>query len=185
MTHGQFLQELARDDEIIAGRIDSRFVGPSMNPLSESQDYDPFFPSIGPAITAGFRDYYRRELGVEIDDEYVVMARAWTKWDWGHAQPGANRETQTPFPNVLPDLAYAMKTNPGLGVLLQQGYYDLATPYFHAQYYMRHLDIPAETRERIRVEYYEAGHMMYTHPPSMKAYREHLAGFIRDTDRLN
>jgi carboxypeptidase C (cathepsin A) len=184
VSHEQFLQELGRDDRTITGRIDSRFVGPSLNPLAESQDYDPFFPSIGPAFAAGFNDYYRRELGVEVDDEYVVMARAWMKWDMTHQQPGSNGIFPVPFPNVLPDLAHAMKMNPGLGVLVQQGYYDLATPYFHAQYYMRHLDVPAEARERIHMEYYEAGHMMYVHPPSMEKYREDLVGFIRETDRV-
>jgi carboxypeptidase C (cathepsin A) len=106
------------------------------------------------------------------------------KWDWKHAQPGASAIFAPPFPNVLPDLAHAMKMNPGLGVLVQQGYYDLATPYFTTDYYMKHLDIPAEARERIRVENYEAGHMMYVHPQSMVKYREDLVRFIRDTDRL-
>jgi carboxypeptidase C (cathepsin A) len=184
VSHGQFLQELQRDDRLIAGRIDSRFVGPSMDALAESQDYDPFFPSIGPPFTAGFQDYYRRELEFETDDEYVVMAQAWRTWDWKHAQPDIQGVFSPPYPNVLPDLAHAMKMNPGLGVLVQQGYYDLATPYFTAGYYMKHLDIPAEARQRIRVEYYEAGHMMYVHPESMKKYREDLAAFIRETDRL-
>jgi carboxypeptidase C (cathepsin A) len=184
VTHGQFLQELFRDEEIIAGRIDSRFTGPSLDPLSESQDYDPFFPSIGPAFVAGFNDYYRRELEVSIDDKYVVMARAGEKWDWKHVQPGSSGVFAPPFPDVLPDLAHSMKMNPGLGVLVQQGYYDLATPYFITDYYLKHLDVPADARQRIRVAHYEAGHMMYTHPPSRKRYREDLARFIREYDRV-
>ncbi len=184
VTHNQFLQELFRDDEMVVGRIDSRFTGPSLNPLSESQDYDPFFPSIGPALTAGFNDYYRRELGVTVEDDYVIMADAWRTWDWKHAQPGTSGVFAPPFPNVLPDLAHAMKMNPGLGVLVQQGYYDLATPYFTTDYYIKHLDVPKEARQRIRVAYYEAGHMMYTHPPSMKLYRDDLSRFIRDFDRI-
>lgn len=39
-------------------------------------------------------------------------------------------------------------------------------------------------RERIRLAYYEAGHMMYLHEPSLQNYRDDLARFIRDTDRL-
>ena len=38
--------------------------------------------------------------------------------------------------------------------------------------------------ERIQLENYEAGHMMYVHPQSMKKYREDLVRFIRETDRL-
>jgi len=185
VSHEQFLQELGRDENTVTGRIDARFVGPSLDPLAERQDYDPLFPSIGPAFTAGFKDYYRRELEFDVDDEYVVMAEAWKGWDWKHAAPGSGGVFVPPFPNVLPDLAHAMKMNPGLGVLVQQGYYDLATPYFIADYYLRHLDIPAEARKRIRLEHYEAGHMMYVHPASMQKFRDDLAGFIRDTDRLD
>lgn len=54
VDHQQFLQELKRNNRLIAGRIDSRFIGPAINPLSETMDYDPFFPSVGPAYTAAF-----------------------------------------------------------------------------------------------------------------------------------
>ena len=57
MSHPQFLQELKRAERMIAGRIDSRFVGPAVNPLSEKMDYDPFFPAVAPAYTAAFLDY--------------------------------------------------------------------------------------------------------------------------------
>jgi carboxypeptidase C (cathepsin A) len=69
-------------------------------------------------------------------------------------------------------------------VLVQQGYYDLATPTLATKHYIAHLDIAPEARQRIRMEYYEAGHMMYLHEPSMKKFRTDLATFIRDTDRL-
>ena len=183
VSHDRFLQELARDKRIIAGRIDSRFAGGSLNPLSESMDYDPFFPSVGPAFKAAFNDYYRRELEFRHDDDYVVSAGAGESWDWNHRQPDASF-WDTPSPNVLPDLSQAMTMNPGLHLLVQQGYYDLATPYFATEYYVEHLDIPREARSRIRLELYEAGHMMYVHPPSMEKYREDLARFIRESDRV-
>ena len=47
-----------------------------------------------------------------------------------------------------------------------------------------HLRITPEARQRIRIEHYEAGHMMYLHGPSMQKFRDDLAGFIRETDRL-
>jgi carboxypeptidase C (cathepsin A) len=34
------------------------------------------------------------------------------------------------------------------------------------------------------VKYYDAGHMMYVHGPSMQQFRDDLVGFIRETDRL-
>lgn len=180
VSHGQFLQELARDQRIITGRIDSRFRGPSMNPLGEAMDYDPFFPSVGPAYTAGFLSYMHGDLAFGQDETYAVSAFG-VNWDWKHADPDGNR---MPWADLRGDLAAAITQNPGLHVLVQQGYYDLATPITATRHDMAHLDIPAEARERIRMAYYEAGHMMYLHEPSIAKFRKDLAAFIRDTDRL-
>ena len=182
VSHPQFLQELKRADRKIAGRIDSRFVGPAVNPLAELMDYDPFFPAIGPAFTAGFLDYLHTELKFGKDESYKVSAFE-IKWDWQHKPPGSGG-WMSPFPNTVPDLAHAMTMNPGLHVLIQQGYYDLATPYLATKHDMEHLDIPQEARKRIRLELYEAGHMMYLHAASLAKFRDDLARFIRDTDRI-
>jgi carboxypeptidase C (cathepsin A) len=182
VRHPQFLQELKRDQRLIAGRIDSRFVGPSVNPLAESMDYDPFFPAIGPAYTAAFLDYLHTELKFGRDEEYRVSAFD-VKWDWTHKQPGKGEWFVGP-PNTVPDLARAMTMNPGLHVLVQQGWYDLATPHLVMKHDIDHLRITPEARQRIRIEHYEAGHMMYLHGPSMQKFRDDLAGFIRETDRL-
>lgn len=176
VDHQQFLQELKRNDRLIAGRIDSRFIGPSVNPLSESMDYDPFFPAVGPAYTAAFFDYLHNELEFGRDEEYKTTA--WPlDWDWSHRDPDGNQQVAV---NLLPDLSRAMIMNPGLKLHIQQGYYDLATPYAATNYYIRHLDIPAEARNRIRYDLYPAGHMMYLHEESMQAYRDDLAAFIVD-----
>jgi carboxypeptidase C (cathepsin A) len=182
VSHTQFLQELQRGERRIAGRIDSRFVGPAVNPLAEHMDYDPFFPAVAPAYTAAFLDYLYGELGFERTEEYRVSAFD-VKWDWKHKQPGAD-DWFFGAANTVPDLARAMTMNPGLHVLVQQGWYDLATPYFVMKHDLDHLHITPEARSRIQVEYYEAGHMMYLHQPSMRKFRDDLAGFIKATDRL-
>jgi len=182
VSHPQFLQELKRGQRLIAGRIDSRFVGPSLNPLAEHMDYDPFFPAIGPAYTAAFLDYLHNELKFGRDEEYRVSAFD-VKWDWTHKQPGAGEWFVGP-PNTVPDLSRAMTMNPGLHVLVQQGWYDLATPHLVMKHDIEHLRIAPEARKRIRIEHYDAGHMMYVHGPSMQKYRDDLARFIQETDRL-
>jgi carboxypeptidase C (cathepsin A) len=182
VSHPQFLQELMRGNRLIAGRIDSRFVGPAVNPLGETMDYDPFFPAIGPAFTAAFLDYLHSELKFGKDENYQVSAFD-VEWDWKHQRPG-NHNGFSPIPNTVPDLAMAMTMNPGLHVLVQQGWYDLATPYLAMKSDLDHLDITPKARQRIRVEYYDAGHMMYVHEPAMKKFRDDLAAFIRATDRL-
>jgi len=182
VTHPQFLQELMRDEREIAGRIDSRFIGPATNPLGETMDYDPFFPAVGPAFTAAFMTYLHDELELRTDFEYRFSGGT-SDWNWEHAMPGA-RGWATPWADLRPDLAMAMTMNPGLHVLVQQGWYDLATPALATKHDIAHLDIPPGARDRIRMEFYEAGHMMYLHGPSMRKFREDLASFIRETDRL-
>lgn len=182
VTHPQFLQELNRDDRLIAGRIDSRFIGPSVNPLGESMDYDPFFPAVGPAFTAAFMDYMYNVLEFGNGEEYQFSGGT-SNWDWKHAPPG-NRGWATPWADLRPDLAMALTMNPGLHLLVLQGYYDLATPALATKHDIEHLDISPGTRERVQIEYFEAGHMMYLHAPSMEKFRDDLVTFIRDTDRL-
>ena len=80
-------------------------------------------------------------------------------------------------------LAMALTTNPGLHLLVQQGYYDMATPIGATRFDVNSLSIPAEARGRIHMRYYEAGHMMYLHEPSLEQYRRDLAEFIRETDQ--
>ena len=183
--HQQFLQELQRDNRIVTGRIDSRFLGPAVNPLGEAMDYDPFFPSVGPAFTAGFLDYLHNELDFGKDETYQVSAfgAVGSNWDWKH-QPPSGSGWAVPWADLRPDLAMAMTTNPGLHLLVQQGYYDMATPIGATRFDIAHLDIPAEARDRIVMAYYEAGHMMYLHQPSLEKFREDLAAFVRETDRL-
>lgn len=182
VSHTQFLQELLREQRQVTGRIDSRFLGPGMNPLAETMEYDPFFPAVGPAFTAAFLDYMHTELGFGRDEEYIVTARG-LEWDWKH-RPPSSRGWVTPFANTGPDLAAAMVANPGLHVLVQQGWYDLATPHLATRHDLDHLRLPPTARSRIRIESYEAGHMMYLHGPSMVKFKDDLAGFVRASSRL-
>jgi carboxypeptidase C (cathepsin A) len=186
VSHVQFLQELLRARGLIAGRIDSRYSGPSLNPLNDEMDYDPFFPAIGPAYTAGFREYLHSELKFDVPDAYVVSGGLYRKWDWSHKQPGVNdgEEGKQPVTNLLPDLALALTTNPGLQLLVEQGRFDLATPAYALKYNLDHLRLPPGARERVHVNYHDAGHMMYLNSTAARQFRDNVVGFIRNTDRL-
>ena len=176
ISHQQFAQELLRDRKLIAGRIDSRFTGNSLNLLSEEMDYDPMFTSVGPAFISNFLDYYHNDLKFGRNKDYTVSGQLFKKWDWAHSRPGGM--FPNPSPNTMPDLSRAMNDNPELRVLVQQGYYDLATPAFATEYMMDHLTIAEEQQKNITVELYDAGHMMYLHPPSLVRYKKDLASFI-------
>ncbi len=182
ISHQQFLQELKRDERMITGRIDSRFIGPSVNPLSEEMDYDPFFPAVGPAFTAAFLNYMHDVLDFGREETYQIMGGV-RDWDWEHRPPNS-RGWAVPWANLRGDLAMALTMNPGLHLLVQQGYYDLATPTLATKHDIDHLDITPEARERVRLELYEAGHMMYLHEASRRKFRQDLASFVVATDQL-
>lgn len=175
----RFAKELLRERGKVVGFIDSRFTGDSISHIAESSSYDPFFPAVGPAFTATFNDYYREQLGVKTDREYITSGDLWAKWDHRHAQPGAGEFGKLPIANTGVDLNHAMIQNPKLRVLVQQGYFDLATPYGATQYFLDHMELPSELRDNITVEHYEAGHMMYINPDSMEKFSRVLAEFVR------
>jgi carboxypeptidase C (cathepsin A) len=180
VTHGQFVKELLRDREQTAGRIDSRYAGRSFDLLGDQMSYDPQAAAITPAYTASFLDYYHNELGFGRDMEYKVSGGVWPRWDWRHSPPGG-QSFKLPFPNTSVDLARALGKSPGTKLLVQQGYYDLATPQLATEYYVEHMDLQPAQRENVTLEYYEAGHMMYLHEPSLVKYKQDLARFIRSS----
>jgi carboxypeptidase C (cathepsin A) len=83
--------------------------------------------------------------------------------------------------NVMPDIADAMKYNPNLKILLNGGYYDLATPYYEGWYEMHQLPIPENLANNIQYRYYQSGHMVYAHEQSLKELHDNVAAFIRQT----
>ncbi len=179
--HFAFTQELLRDQDIVVGRVDSRFSGRSLNRLGENMAYDPFSTGVGPAFTAGFMHYLTNDLDFKKERDYVVSGGLWQNWDWLHTLPSGQ---QTLITNTAIDLATTMTLYPHMKVLIQQGYYDLATPHFVMEYVVNHMDLDDEQRERISIEMYESGHMMYVHPPSLQKYKLDLAKFISDNDGL-
>ena len=82
------------------------------------------------------------------------------------------------FPNTAPDLREAMIQNPHLKVLFANGIFDLATPFFAAEYTAQHLNLPSEIQNNIEFSYYEAGHMMYFHRPSHVKLTKDIFEFI-------
>ena len=177
---GEFEKNLQDDSNTTTGRLDTRFSGPTMDPLSKEADYDPQSAAISSAYVSALNDYVRGKLHYGMDMTYKASISLWKTWDYLHQPPG---ETQ-PVPqatNTMPDLASAMKYNPQLRILLTGGYFDLATPYFEGIYEMNHLQIPARLRDNISYRYYQSGHMVYAHQESLKALHDDVADFIKTT----
>lgn len=180
---GEFEKNLQDDTDTTTGRLDTRFSGPTMDPLSKEAEYDPQSAAISSAYVSAFNDYVRKALHYGQDKTYRAEIELWKTWDFKHKPPGAPRPLQQST-NTMPDLASAMKYNPDLRVFLAGGYFDLATPFFEGWYEMHHLPMPERLQEHIEYHYYQSGHMVYAHQESLKAIHDDAAKFIHATDHL-
>ena len=181
---GEFEKTLQDDTGTTTGRLDTRFSGPTIDPLSKEADYDPQSAAISSAYVSAYNDYARKELKFGDDKTFKPGADLWRHWDFKHQPPGASEPQSGGAPNVMLDLATAMKYNPNLKVQLDAGYFDLATPFFEGVYEMKHLPIPAKLQANIEYKFYDSGHMVYAHDASLKALHDNVAAFIRKTDNL-
>ena len=180
---GMFEQNLQGATDTATGRLDSRFSGPTMDPLSKEVDYDPQGAAISSAYVSAFNDYVRKELDFGKDRQFKPEIELWKSWDNKHTLPGDDQPSETAA-NVMPDLAAALKYNPDLKVMLNAGYFDLGTPFFEGQYEMHHLDIPLKLQDNIQFRLYKSGHMVYAHQASLRELHDNVAAFIRETDNL-
>jgi carboxypeptidase C (cathepsin A) len=182
---GAFSKMVQDPEGLTTGRLDSRYQGPDLDPLSENAEYDPQSNAISAAYTTAINQYLRTELRFGRDLTYKPSAYGDGNfsWDMRHQFPGgppAGRGEGAP--NVMPDLAYSMKANPKMRVMVAGGYFDLATPFFEGIYEMRHLPIPQNLQQNISYKYYQAGHMVYVNEGVLKQFHDDVANFVRGTE---
>jgi carboxypeptidase C (cathepsin A) len=176
VTEAEYTAELLRDRRETVGRLDSRFLGGTFDPLTQNAEYDPQSASIEAAYTAAFLDYYHRELNFPTDRDYRVFGpeSLFGAWDFKHRAPGG----QQGYVNTGPDLAHALQFNPKLRVLVLSGNFDLATPFLATEYTLSHLGLPPEARQRIATRYYDAGHMMYVNEDALRQMKADVGAFL-------
>jgi carboxypeptidase C (cathepsin A) len=180
IEYGAFQKELLSPDDLTTGTLDTRFTGATLDPLSKVSQYDPQSAAISSAYVAAFNSYVRQSLNYAGDTPYKPEIDAYGSWDYKHQAPGAPRPLIA-LPNVLPDLAAAMKRNPDLKVMVNGGYYDVSTPYYEGWFEMHHLPIPSALQQNVEYHYYESGHMVYAHLPSLKELHDNVVAFIKKT----
>jgi carboxypeptidase C (cathepsin A) len=174
----QFMAELQRSRGLVTGRLDACFSGPTLDPLTEYGQYDPQETAISGPFTAAFDTYVREDLKFGKDQSYEIESeQAGNGWDWkrrgGHEYgfPGA--------PNLEDDLTQALVSNAHLQVQVENGLYDLATPFFGTEHTVSHLRLPENLRSHIHLEYYDAGHRMYLREPDLGKLKSNVASFIQ------
>ncbi len=174
-------KNLLADEDKITGRLDTRFSGFDMDPLSKTPKYDPHGATFQAAFVGAWNNYLRTTLNYGKDVEYFPAGPGIiNQWDFRHLVPGSDFNRAI-FANVMPDLAQAMIFNPKLKVQLNMSYFDLGTPFFEGIYEMHHLPMPVELQDNISYNIYKSGHMVYLNIPILKELHDNVANFINDT----
>lgn len=178
-----FRRRLLGDTDESTGRYDSRYT------LDELQ---PLLPMNGPtnagatssaimgALTASFNDYLERRLNYHEDRQYTQLSlEIFRAWDWKYNPPvQVLLGWGSMFLNVAPALARAMGNDPELELMVNNGYFDMATPFFATEYSLRHAPLPKDAWKRITTDYYLCGHMLYLNPKVSPVLDQNINKFI-------
>jgi carboxypeptidase C (cathepsin A) len=164
----RFGKELLRERDRTIGRYDSRFTGIDADEAGERPEYDPSGAIVFGPFTAAINDHLRNDLKFEDDQVYEILTGNVQPWNYGRTRG---------YPDASDTLRETMSANPFLKLFLALGYYDLATPPATVVYSVEHMRLPSELQKNITAHYYEGGHMMYIHEPSIKKLRDDLEDF--------
>ena len=180
-----FMRRGVGDQGPMSGRYDSRFTSPELQPLLTvpgRTSQDPSDTAINGALAATFDNYLAQTLHYTSNRLYKQSSgEVFKKWDWKYRSPinamGAG-VGYTASPNVAPALARAMNNDPGMLVMFNNGYYDMATPFYATDYTVSHMAIPPDQRSRVHFYYYPVGHMLYVNLKAMPALQKNIDTFI-------
>jgi carboxypeptidase C (cathepsin A) len=168
---GRFNKELLREQKRTTGRLDSRFTGIDSTAGGERPEFDPSMTAIRPPYTAAFNQYVSGQLGYKTDAVYHILGG-------GFASPW-NMNAENTYADTSVALRSAFSKNPYLKVFVAYGYYDMATPYFAAEYTIDHMNLDPSLKQNIKTAYYEAGHMMYIDVKSLSKLKQDVVAFIQ------
>lgn len=169
----KFTHYLLLDQKLRVGRLDGRFTGVDPDGLLDTPFHDPTEPAILPPYTSVFNNYVRAELGYKSDMPYNVFIQDpefEKNWNWGSGVEG--------FPDTAAALRQALVKNPYLKVLVMEGHYDLATPFFAANYTIDHLNLNQQFRKNISFATYDSGHMVYLSSEALQKFKNDQASFV-------
>jgi carboxypeptidase C (cathepsin A) len=181
----RFRKELLRDQGKTIGRLDARFTGTDVDDAGDTPEYDAADRALSGPYIGALNAYLFGTLGYKTRLSYrpnYYPAVQGGKWDQKHSAPGSRGQKMGLADTAL-DLSQAMRENPRLKVLSMNGYYDMATPFFGAEYDLKHMSLPAELRPNLSFTYYESGHMVYVNPAVRSQFTRDMGAFIDTASR--
>ena len=174
----RYYKELLRNENKLIGWFDARVTGFDQNQVSEFASYDPSLSGVAGNFASAYLQYVNQELDWKKERPYYVINPSVNPWNWGYTGLPAGMG----YLNLTEQLKSTITKNPALTVFIGSGYYDLVLPYFSTDYTVDHLQLPPRLQNNVERHYYEAGHMMYTHPPSLVQMKKDLSEFIQKSN---
>ncbi|MGH9407759.1 MAG: S10 family peptidase [Terriglobia bacterium] len=181
VTGSDFRKELLLDQNRVVGRYDARLTGIDRPGVSAQAGVDPSDTAVNAPFTEAFNNYVRSELNYKTDVPYHILDyNVNAHWSWQNA-PGPGGRTGYPgYANVAPSLRSALVDNPYLRVMVAEGYFDLATPFYEVEYTIDHLQLEPEYQEHIIQHHYPSGHMIYINSASRDQLRQDVRAFMQE-----
>jgi carboxypeptidase C (cathepsin A) len=170
----RFTKELLRDDHKVVGRFDSRIIGIDGNDSGENFESDPSFDIVHGVYSACVNHFVRADLQYESDLPYEILSfKVHPKWRYD--------SFENSYVNTAEMLRTAMQKNPHLKVLVANGKYDLATPFFATEYTFDHLGVRDGQEKNVTHTYFDAGHMMYMDHKSLQKLSKDIQTFVKQS----
>jgi carboxypeptidase C (cathepsin A) len=167
----RFCKELLRPQRKTVGRLDSRYTGYDRVADGDNLESDPAANlTMGP-MSSALNAYLRSELGFKTDDFYEILSMEVNqRWDY--------EDFKNKYVDTSEKLREVMSRSQRMKVFVACGYYDLATPHLASEYTFSHMGLDPEIRKNVSMKYYDAGHMMYIHKPSLVQLAADMREFI-------
>ena len=165
----RFTKQLLRDEKRTVGRYDSRQEGIDVDAAGEEPEYDPSYAAVQGAFTAAFNAYLRHDLNWQSDLPYEILTSKVRPWNYS--------EFTNSYVNVAERLRSAMSQNPFMKIMVANGYYDLATPFYATEYTFHHMDLDPKLRSNVSFMYCDAGHMLYLKQSCLDSLHQHMTSF--------
>jgi len=163
--------ELFREEGLVLGRSDARYVGPASTPQGEEGQGGADPAAALPGILAeAFQAYLVSDLGVPSAGQYLIASpvKGLDDWDWNGKSPFARFAYGA-------SLTPLFEKHPQARVLVGAGYYDTMTTTGASQYLVDQESWPAA---QVGLKYYRGGHMAYSIAASAREMAADLRALI-------
>ena len=166
-----FCGKILKDQKLVIGRIDGRYTGPATGGKMEDGDSDPSAAALGDVFGTAVNQYINDELGFHTDQPYEPLSlEVNEKWNYPGSPIGFSQE------KIIYEM---MSKNRFLKIWVLCGYYDMATPFFAAEWVYDHVFLNKGYEKNLMFTYYPSGHMIYMHKPSLVEFKEQAERWYR------